>query len=103
MAELKRSAKKMSLPESLSKPLPLLGLYLAAGILYYGSLFWRQSRGWKAGALEESFSMIFVPIALAGLFVAAIVATPYFWLFPERHMHLVDMEGTDEEKLRLER
>jgi hypothetical protein len=93
----------MPLPESLSKPLPLLGTYIAAGICYYASLFWRQSRGWKTGNLEESFSMIFVPIALAGLFVAAVVATPYFWLFPERHMHVVDTEGTDEEKLRLER
>lgn len=91
----------MALHELLSRPVPLAGLYVAAAGLYYGSLFWRQSRGKKAGNLEQSFSMVFVPVALIGLLLMALVAVPYFWLFPERHMNVVDLSGTEAEKLRL--
>ena len=93
----------MSLPESLSKPVPLVGLYVAAAVLYYGLLFWRQSLGKQTSNLEESLSMVFVPVALIGLFFMAMMAAPYFWLFPERHRNGVDRDGTEEEKLRLGR
>ena len=38
------------------------------------------------------------PFILIALSLAAAVSTPYFWLYPERHMTRTDFEGSVEER-----
>jgi hypothetical protein len=45
-------------------------------------------------------TVVFVAIPLAAL---ALVSIPYFWLYPERHAHQADVEGTERERQRLRR
>jgi hypothetical protein len=33
--------------------------------------------------------------------IIALLSIPYFWLYPDRHAHVADGEGTDAEKARL--
>jgi hypothetical protein len=41
--------------------------------------------------------VMFVPLALLALW-----ALPFFWLNPERHMHIYDEEGTAHQRMRLQ-
>lgn len=43
-------------------------------------------------------SLLFMPAFISLLMIASVLSIPYFWLYPERHAHFVDFEGTDEQK-----
>ncbi len=42
--------------------------------------------------------LFFLPASLIGLLLMACVLTPFWWLYPERHVSLIDLEGTNAEK-----
>jgi len=46
------------------------------------------------------FVLIAIPILLL-LFFLAVITTPYFWLFPDRHAHLSDFQATQYQRARL--
>ena len=49
--------------------------------------------------LPEWIAPLFLPLAGLLLVVVVIVAsTAYFWLYPERHAHVLDFSGTEEER-----
>jgi hypothetical protein len=41
------------------------------------------------------------PACLVIFVAAGIWSLPFFWLYPERHAHLIDIKGTDEQKAAL--
>ena len=41
---------------------------------------------------------ITAPACVVWLFALMVVITPYFWLYPERHAHVIDFEGNEEQK-----
>lgn len=47
---------------------------------------------------EWLFAPLYYPIILL---ILIFVILPYLWLYPERHAHVIDVEGTDEEKRKL--
>lgn len=48
-------------------------------------------------------NVFFAPAALLGLFAMSLVLTPFWWLYPERHAHVHDFEGTTEQQAELRR
>jgi hypothetical protein len=50
---------------------------------------------------EWFFAPIVWPLFIVLLFVAAGLSIPYFWLYPERHAHQFDFEGSPEEQRQL--
>ncbi len=45
-----------------------------------------------------SITVVGIPLGLL-----ALVSIPYFWLFPERHLQVADLQGSASEKARLAR
>jgi|GEM_PF-4957231 len=43
-------------------------------------------------------ALIITPASVALLFVAAALSIPYFFIYPERHAHWIDFDGSDEQK-----
>jgi len=78
-----------------------VAVYLLSAALYYATSFWRQHRKIRIHPVEESFSIVFAPVIIAGMFLTIPIAGIYFGLYPERHMTKTDMDGTEEEKARL--
>jgi len=71
--------------------------YLVIALVYYSASFLRQKIGRRPGEIEDILSMVFVPALLLFLLLLAPFALVYFWLYPERHRNIVDMNGTQEE------
>lgn len=61
---------------------------------------------WVSGRHDDKWwaltvYVITMPGCVLGLLLLAIGSIPYFFLYPERHSHIVDFRGTDEQKLAL--
>jgi hypothetical protein len=44
----------------------------------------------------------FLPALVVWVLIHCCLSIPYFWLYPENHMTMIDCEGTEEEKRRLQ-
>ncbi|NCC52458.1 MAG: hypothetical protein EOM20_14740 [Spartobacteria bacterium] len=86
----------------MNKVLTIVAAYLLAAAVYYTFSIWRQSHGIRLARTEESFSMLFVPALLLFMTLFIPFFNVYFWLYPERHKNVVDLEGSEEEKAELE-
>lgn len=42
--------------------------------------------------------LLTAPGCVIALFVLAVLLTPYFWVYPERHAHIIDFRGTAKQK-----
>jgi hypothetical protein len=49
------------------------------------------------------FAFVAALTVMLPLGVIALVSIPLTWLYPDRHMHIADVQGTAEEKARLAR
>ena len=52
----------------------------------------------EGGIYSGFLSWAMMPLSISALLLMAVIFTPYFWLYPERHASILDFEGTDAEK-----
>src|SRR6478672_3720275 len=74
-----------------------LATYLAAAVWVArlnGMVFPRA----KEALRQKIAAFIFMPANVVLFFLLAAIIIPFFWLYPERHRHLFDFEGTDEQR-----
>lgn len=66
----------------------------ALGVARLNAVFWKE-RPRASGLIV--LDLLFLPAYLLGLLLLCCVLTPYWWLYPERHLHALDVEGPEEQ------
>lgn len=58
---------------------------------------------WYLWPLVPPVAVVVAVVVGIPLGIVALLSIPYFWLYPDRHAHLADVEGTDRQKMQLRR
>jgi hypothetical protein len=84
----------------------ILGGMFSVYVLIGGLIFYYLSNGLnKSGEdtpLKKLIGLPFLPAFLFWIIVMGCFACVYWWVYPEMHRTVIDFEGTDEEKRKLE-
>jgi hypothetical protein len=71
--------------------------------MQHGAMPIRKRLPWYLWPLVPPVFVVTMVVVGIPLGLLALLSIPYFWLYPERHAHVADLEGTESEKARLRR
>jgi hypothetical protein len=88
-----------------ASPVFALALFFVPYLLMGSAVFYYLTRRLKGSCedtlLKKLIGLPFLPAFVAWGIVFALLSIPLYWLYPEKHMMQIDLEGSDEEKQRL--
>ena len=90
-------SKLTALGFGLADILVALAAYLAVAICL-ARLNATVFRNAKDGFWQKIIAFVFFPAHIVLFFLLAAIAIPFFSLYPERHLHQFDVEGTDDQR-----